>query len=240
MDHSNFFNSYDKKGNGILQHRIVGRTDVIEFSGQASKQAIDFHTQEDIEVDQRHIILHSHGEGRVSLVPEVSENDNEAEEDLEGSGITDQDIPPLETNTVYNLELQECTSISDYEDINSSDKFSSRTSHNAKRWANNVVKDGLMAKWDQRRFKLHNVLFILHTYYCYKGRHDQLEMIELRKNLPHLKEIAQRVSRSTDGDRKKKGDRKMELVITFSLVYFAMYAIRERSFTLEKTHLAGV
>ena len=49
---------------------------------------------------------------------------------------------------------------------------------------------------------------MLHLFigFCILGEHDQLEMRELHESLPDLHVTARRVSRSINGDKKKKGN----------------------------------
>ena len=97
--------SYKKKGKDTIEHRSVNNSDVTKYSGKStdSKQ-IGFKSEEDIEVDDDNkIIKQSQGKSSTTLTKTVdSEEDDNTEED---------DIPPIETISVYKLRLKKCLTV---------------------------------------------------------------------------------------------------------------------------------
>lgn len=91
---------YKKKGKDTVEHRTVSSKDVLKYAGKGSKKRIEFSSSEDIKVDENRIIKEAHGESKTSLTKE-----NKKEEKVTGKN---EDIPPIETKSVYTLKLKKC------------------------------------------------------------------------------------------------------------------------------------
>ena len=155
-----YSNSYAQKNGKKIQHRIVNKTDIEEFSGEVSWETVDFQLEEDIVVDEQRIIHRSHGQGRVALSSETNEAGEEEDFTEEGPGYVDQDIPPMETVSSYTLELQECIAWSESDTDESAVRSNMRISRSVeKRWKRTALEDDLLAKWDQRMNTFKNACY---------------------------------------------------------------------------------
>ena len=122
----------------------MDRNDVFEYSGDVPKKNIGYHKEEDVEVDDEKTVYRSRGTGYVALAPHSIAQ--EEEESMVKEETFDQDIPPLETEIFYDLELISCNQDEEQRDSTSGSK--SKRSMKARLDHNSVV-DNLLARWDQ-------------------------------------------------------------------------------------------
>ena len=128
----------------------MDRNDVFEYSGDVPKKNIGYHIEEDVEVDDEKTVYRSRGTGYVALAPHSIAQ--EEEESMVKEEATDEDIPPLETEISYDLELISCNQDEEQRDGTSGSKSKRSNLHMKARLDHNSVVDTLLAKWDQGSF----------------------------------------------------------------------------------------
>ena len=135
-----YYCSYKSKGKNTVEHRSVSNKDIVKYSGNTKKKNVNYHSEEDVEIDEDNMIRQSSGTSTTSL----SMKDGKTEEKLQNN---DQDIPPIEVKSRYSMKQVNCLFTDTMMGI--ADDHDSEDDSNATKWDSEPVMDAVIAGIDE-------------------------------------------------------------------------------------------